>query len=144
MYLIQRYEQAIGWIVSHCPAPDKFAHTYAGLGIWLMAALLSRKPLHSLWTLMPVVAFELANEAIDRLAHGSWRMSDTLRDVAATWFWPFVLCACLRLFPSLSGRRPEKSAPLQHDVDRPRAAMPPMRGPDRDDVPGVFARREPV
>lgn len=145
MIFIHRYEQAIDWIVRHCPGPDKFVHTYAGLGIWLLAALVSRRPLHSPWTLVPLVALELANETIDRLAHGSWHWPDTLGDVAATWFWPFVLCACLRLFPSLSGRRPKGSAPLlQHDVDSPGAAVPPVRAPDRDDVSGVFARREPV
>lgn len=144
----QRYEQAIGWIVQQCPHPDKFAHTYAGLGIWLVAALLSRKPLYSFWTLLPVIGLELVNEGIDRLAHGSWQWHDTLGDMAATWFWPCVLFTCLRLFPALSGRSrtsaPKLAEPFQHHVDRPLPAMPPVRAADRDDVPGMLACGEPV
>jgi hypothetical protein len=143
------YERTISWIVSHCPdQPDKFAHTFAGLGIWLAAGLLLRKPLRSPWPLLAVIAFEVGNEVIDRLAHGSWRLPDTTRDLAATWFWPFVLFACLRLFPWLSGpNRAQPEAlppPLQHHVERPRPAMPPVRAANRDDIPGVLACSEPV
>lgn len=143
------YEQTASWIVSFCPPPDKVAHSYAGLAIWLVAALTLRKPLHSVWPLLAAIALELGNEVIDRMAHGSWRMSDTTRDLAATWFWPFLLFACMRLFPWLSGRNGAAQAeplapPLQHHVERPRPAMPPMRAANRDDVPGVLACGEPV
>lgn len=149
MDVFHRYEQAIGWIVSLCPQPDKFAHTYAGLGIWLFSGLLLRKPLSSLITLTPVIALEIANECMDRVAHGSWEWHDTLRDMAATWFWPVVLCFCLRLFPTLAGTRRIWSAePLapspEHHVDRALSTMAPVRAADRNDVRSVLADSEPV
>ena len=90
------YERIIGWIVSRCPAPDKFAHTYAGLAVWLTAGLIFRRPLRSALPLVVVIGVEIANECIDRVAHGSWMWRDTLGDAAATWFWPIVLTAALR------------------------------------------------
>lgn len=96
-----RYEQAIGWIVSQCPPPDKFAHTYAGLCLWLVSSILLRKPLSSPWPLAAVILAELANECVDRVAHGSWRWPDTIGDVVATLFWPFILMTSLRVFPHL-------------------------------------------
>ena len=95
MELVHTYEQGIGWIVGHCPQPDKFAHTYAGLVIWLLAMIVVRRP-RSMLPLGAVVLLELANECVDRLAHGSWMWSDTLGDIAATWFWPAILTAWLR------------------------------------------------
>lgn len=96
-----RYEAAIGWIVSLCPPPDKFAHTYAGLAIWMLAALLLRRSLASAAPLLVVIAAEVANEIVDRFAHGSWMWHDTLGDAAATWFWPVVLAGLMRWVPAL-------------------------------------------
>lgn len=149
MNFFQQYEQAINWIVSLCPQPDKFAHTYAGLLIWLLAGLIIRRPLYSVWTLVPVAVLELANEMVDRVTHGSWRWHDSLRDVAATWFWPFVLVACLRLFPVLAGRKPQARQAMltpsaQHEVERPLATMAPVRAADGDDIGSMLAGREPV
>jgi len=103
MSFIVQYDRTIEHIVKLCPQPDKFAHTYAGLGIWVLAALVLRRPLASIWPLLTVVAFELGNEYMDFLAHGSWRWHDTLRDMAATWFWPLLLTVMLRAVPSLTG-----------------------------------------
>jgi predicted metal-binding membrane protein len=89
------YERIIGWIVSCCPQPDKFAHTYAGLIIWLLAMVAIRRP-RSILPLLVVLVAELANECVDRVAHSSWRWRDTLGDMAATWFWPTILTAVLR------------------------------------------------
>jgi hypothetical protein len=49
------------------------------------------------------VIFELGNEYIDRLAHGSWAWHDTIGDVIATLFWPFVLSFAMRLRPAIRG-----------------------------------------
>ncbi|WP_156135577.1 hypothetical protein [Novosphingobium malaysiense] len=148
MDIFHRYEHAINWIVSLCPQPDKFAHTYAGLGIWLLTGLISRKPLSSLWSLLPVVVLELANEAMDRVAHGAWQGRDTVRDMAATWFWPFVLCFCLRAFPGLSRRAsrqsPHLATPSENHVDGARAAVPAMRTADRDNIGRELTGGEPV
>lgn len=101
MDFINRYERAIVWILGYCPGQDKFAHTYAGLIIWLAAAVALRKPFGSLLPIVIVIALETANECVDRAAHGSWRWHDTIGDAAATWFWPVVLTAALRWIPSL-------------------------------------------
>lgn len=101
MDFISRYERTIIWIVSICPAPDKFAHTYAGLAIWVGAALLLRRSLRSPLPLALVVLAELGNEVIDRFAHGSWLWRDTLGDMTATWFWPVLLTCLLRWKPAL-------------------------------------------
>ncbi|MBB3957083.1 hypothetical protein [Novosphingobium sediminicola] len=92
----QSYEETIGWIVSLCPEPDKFAHTYAGITIWLLSASLTRKSLKSWLPVLVTALFEGANEYVDRVANGSWRWHDTLGDVAATLFWPFVITFLLR------------------------------------------------
>jgi hypothetical protein len=96
-----RYEAAIGWIVARCPAPDKFAHCYAGLLIWVAAALILRRPLRSSRPVAVVVLAEVVNEVIDRFAHGAWLWRDTLGDAAATWFWPVLLTGLLRWVPRL-------------------------------------------
>ncbi len=101
MEFARLYEHLIGRIVAHCPAPDKFAHTYAGLAIWLAAAVLMRRPLASARPWLVAVAAEVANECVDRVAHGSWMWRDTLGDAAATWFWPTVLLLALRYVPAL-------------------------------------------
>jgi len=95
MHVAMAYESIIGWIVGHCPAPDKFAHNYASLAIWLIASVGLRRPT-SLVPLAIVIAAEIGNECIDRVAHGSWMWRDTLGDVTATLFWPTVLTLLLR------------------------------------------------
>ena len=102
MSFLEQYEQAVDRVVKLCPHPDKFAHTYAGLGIWVLAALIMRRPITSIWPLVAVVLFEVGNEYIDFLNHGSWRWHDTLGDMAATWFWPVTLMLLMRAAPSLT------------------------------------------
>ena len=116
MEMAQLYERGIGWIVGHCPQPDKFAHTYAGLIIWLLAMIVIRRP-RSIVPLLTVLVVETANECVDRVAHGSWMWSDTLGDMAATWFWPVVLTAWLR-WSRAPGRSvdPLASAYRSHEV----------------------------
>lgn len=104
MEIAHRYAHFTGWVVSLCPPPDKFAHTYAGLVIWLLAAIVLRRPLSSWVPLCVIVACEGANEIADYLAYGSWRWHDTLGDMAATWFWPAVLFVALNVDRNLRGR----------------------------------------
>jgi hypothetical protein len=99
------YEHVIEHIVSFCPAPDKFAHVFAGMTIWLGAGVLLRKPLSTLLPLCIVVALEVGNEIVDYYAHGGWQWHDTLGDAAATWFWPIVLFTALNACPWLGRRR---------------------------------------
>ncbi|MXO67084.1 hypothetical protein [Altericroceibacterium endophyticum] len=101
----EHYQAAAQAVVALCPGPDKFAHMCAGLGIWLIAAILLRKPLHSPWPLAVVVAAEIANEYVDFLAYNSWRWNDTVFDALATLFWPAVLALALRKMPVLRKAR---------------------------------------
>ncbi|WP_260922951.1 hypothetical protein [Novosphingobium sp. 9] len=103
MKLVYLYEDLIRWLVSLCPAPDKFAQTYAGLAIWLGAALLMKKPLRHWHPLGVVIVAECLNECIDYLAHGGWMWRDTRADMIATWFWPVVIFAAIRVRPKLRG-----------------------------------------
>ena len=98
MAFVSTYEATISWIVGHCGGSDKFAHTYAGLTIWLIGMMLLRRS-GTLVPLVIVIVAELANECVDRVAHGSWLWQDTLGDMAATWFWPAMLSAALRFLP---------------------------------------------
>ncbi|GGO99347.1 hypothetical protein [Stakelama pacifica] len=98
-----QYHQVINDIVALCPAPDKFAHTYAGLIIWLLSGIFMRRPLWSFLTLVPPVVLEVANEYMDRIVSGSWNWPDTRGDAAATWFWPLILVLAMRYMPWLRG-----------------------------------------
>ncbi|MCJ2188723.1 hypothetical protein [Novosphingobium beihaiensis] len=138
MEFFQHYEAAVDWVVNLCPPPDKFAHTYVGLLIWVLTGIVTRRPLYMARTLLPVIGLELVNEMIDRVAHGGWMWHDTLADMAATWFWPFVLCFCLRAFPALTGHKPRPKPVLtpsaQHEIKGPLAPVPPVRATDGHDV----------
>lgn len=99
------YERAIGAIVAHCPQPDKFAHMFAGLCLWLVAALVLRQRLASRWPISVVLLAEVANECVDYWANHSWRWPDTLGDAAATWFWPLTLSLAITACPWLGAER---------------------------------------
>lgn len=96
MWLVATYEHFTQSVIGICPGQDKFAHSYAGLAIWLATTMSLRAPRRSLLPLGVLILVELANECLDRLAYGSWRWPDTLGDVAATLFWPVVLSVALR------------------------------------------------
>jgi hypothetical protein len=111
MFIVSHYEMIIKLIGHSLPSRDKFAHTYAGLLIWLLAGVILRKPLSSRQPLMIVAVLEVANEIVDRIAHGVWQWPDTFGDAAATWFWPVVIAAMLRYVPWLS--KVERQGPRQ-------------------------------
>jgi len=97
MSVITLYHHIIEAIVRSCPAPDKFAHTYAGLCIWLAAAVVTRKSLGTWAPLAVVFVAEIGNEAMDWAYYGHLMVKDTLSDMAATWFWPVVIAAIFRM-----------------------------------------------
>src|SRR4051794_36515107 len=77
-------------------ASDSLLHVHAGLAILFLARLITRRSLATPVPLLVVVAAEAANEIMDRLAYGSWRVEDTGLDIVNTLFWPFVLMVGLR------------------------------------------------
>ena len=105
MSILHDYQIAIWQAVKHSGGPDKFAHTYTGLAIWLAATLALRRPRGAMLPLLVVIAAEIVNECIDRLSHVSWRWPDTSADMLASWFWPVVLTLVDRRWPVLRSRR---------------------------------------
>ncbi|MET0270155.1 MAG: hypothetical protein ABW173_06975 [Sphingomonas sp.] len=103
MGLAERYHAVIDRIVALAPGPDRFVHVQAGLILWLVAALASRRPLTSPAPLLAVILLEAANETMDRLYVGHWNWPDTAGEVAATLAWPVILMLALRLDPRLRG-----------------------------------------
>ena len=105
MDLVSLYSRFIIWIGDGTGASDALLHVHAGLAILFLARLLTRRSLATPVPFLFVVAAELANEVMDRLSFGAWRVEDTMLDIANTLFWPFVLMIGLRL------RRARESAP---------------------------------
>ena len=77
-------------------ASDSLLHVHAGLAILFLARIVTRRSLATPIPFLVVVAAEAANEIMDRLNYGSWRLDDTSLDLANTLFWPFVLMVGLR------------------------------------------------
>ena len=78
-------------------ASDSLLHVHAGLAVLLLARLVTRRSLATPVPFLVVCAAAFANEIMDRLTFGSWRVEDTSFDVLNTLFWPFVLMVGLRL-----------------------------------------------
>ncbi len=70
-------------------------HLYVGMAVFLIVALLFRKPLRSIVPLLAVVLIAVAIEALDATddlrSFGHWRVGASLHDIANTLFWPAVL-----------------------------------------------------
>ena len=90
------YHGIIVWIGDGTGASDSLLHVHAGLAVLFLARIVTRRSLATPTPFLVVVAAELANELLDRLAFGAWRWEDTLLDIVNTLFWPFVLMIGLR------------------------------------------------
>ncbi len=51
----------------------------------------------AIWPLAVAIAAELANETLDRLRTGSWRIADTTQDIVNSVLWPVVLFTLARV-----------------------------------------------
>lgn len=82
-------------------------HVYTGLAVFLVTAVVLRKPLRSFLPLFIVIAVAVSGELLDRhddiASLGHWRWQASLHDVLNTLFWPSVLWFLARL-GILSGR----------------------------------------
>ena len=76
------------------------------LALWLILTLTIGSRKHWLLPLLIVILAEVANECLDRLAHGQWFWWDTLGDAVTTIFWPLLLTAALRWHPLSPMRQP--------------------------------------
>ena len=90
------YQELINAIGDGTGASDSLLHVHAGLAILFLARLISRRSLATPIPFLVVVVAEAANEIMDRLTYGSWRVQDTALDIVNTLFWPFVLMVGLR------------------------------------------------
>lgn len=72
-------------------------HIHLGLAIFLLAALLTKRGLGSRLPILIVVAAEVINEMLDRLLHGSWRLTNTGPDLANSLVWPLAIYLVARM-----------------------------------------------
>ncbi len=77
-------------------ASDSLLHVHAGMAVMFLARLVARRSLATWTPFLAVLIAALAKEIIDRIAHGAWRMPDTMFDIINTIFWPLVLMIGLR------------------------------------------------
>ncbi|MDP1028785.1 hypothetical protein Q5H91_16300 [Sphingomonas sp. KR1UV-12] len=99
------YHQFILWIGDGTGLPDAILHIHAGLAILLAVRVVTGRSLGTFIPFAVVVVAELGNETMDYLAYGM-RWSDTLSDMANTWFWPFVISLAVRIRPMVLRDRP--------------------------------------
>lgn len=102
--LIAGYAGIIAWIGKSTHISDTVLHIHAGMAILLAIRVISGKSLASFVPFAFVVAAQLGNEFMDRLYHGSWRWPDTIDDMIATLFWPFLISTVVRLRSPLVNR----------------------------------------
>lgn len=93
---LEFYKLVVQTIGDRTGASDSLLHVHAGMAVMFLARLVTRRSLATWTPFLVVLAAALAKEAVDRLAHGAWRMPDTMFDIINTIFWPFVLMVGLR------------------------------------------------
>ncbi|WCT73630.1 hypothetical protein PQ455_18800 [Sphingomonas naphthae] len=101
--LVKAYHYAGQVIVTWTGQSDKFVHVHTGLLLWLLAALVLRKPLRSIWPFAIVALAEFVNELLDYVFYSAIDQGDTVADVVATLAWPLVLMLALNMNRRLRG-----------------------------------------
>jgi hypothetical protein len=96
MHFAALYQELISAIGDGTGASDSLLHVHAGLAVLFLARLITRRSLATPVPFLAVVVAEVANEIMDRLTYGSWRLEDTGLDLVNTLFWPFVLMVGLK------------------------------------------------
>lgn len=99
------YHHLTEGILTASGVSDKLLHVHVGLGIMLVARLVSGRSLATWLPFAAVAVLETGNELLDALYFGAWRWDDTLSDFANTLFWPGVLMIGLRLRQPRSAAR---------------------------------------
>ncbi len=94
-------------------ASEELLHVHFGLLIFVSAAIVLRRRMHSNWPVGLVWVFALANEAVDFFAAG-YEAFPSLLDAINTVVWPTIL----------------------YLVARRRRVSPPLGGADSHDRPG--------
>lgn len=88
-------------IVSGTGLSKDALHIYVGLSVFLVTAVVLRKPLQSIIPWLAVAAVAIAGEALDMrddiASFGYWRWEASLHDVLNTLLWPTVLLLLAKL-----------------------------------------------
>ena len=71
-------------------------HVHIGMLIWIVGVALAGD-VGAIWPLAVAIVAELANEGLDRLRTGSWRIADTVQDIVNSLLWPVVLFTLARV-----------------------------------------------
>jgi small basic protein len=82
---------------------DKFAHMVVGLVLWLLVAVLARRPVYSLLPFAVIVALESVQETIEALFSPKWTLFDASTDLLATLLFPTLIAAVLKFAPFTRG-----------------------------------------
>ena len=83
------------WLTQVMGLPKDALHIYVGMAVFLLVAIVLRRPLRSLVPIGAVLAAALAGEVWD--SYDTWDAGQRLRwdrswhDIWNTCFWPFVL-----------------------------------------------------
>ncbi len=64
--------------------------------IWIVGVAVAGD-IGAIWPLVVAIVAELANETLDRLRTGSWRIADTTQDIVNSVLWPVVLFTLARV-----------------------------------------------
>jgi hypothetical protein len=91
MQIVSKYQEWKIFIAQWVGISDWELHTQTGMLVFLLVAILLRKPLRSAWPVMSIIVVEAMNEGFDRLAYGDWRWPDTIRDALFTLLWPILI-----------------------------------------------------
>lgn len=89
------HNRAKVWLARALRLDHSTLHVHVGFLIWLGCVLIAGD-IGAWWPLLVVTAAELFNELLDRLREGSWRVPDTLADIANSLFWPLALFGLAR------------------------------------------------
>lgn len=89
------HNRAKVWLAQRLGLDHATLHVHVGMVIWVACVCIARD-VGAVWPLVAVVVAELANEVLDRLRAGSWRVADTLADIVNSVLWPSVLFALAR------------------------------------------------
>lgn len=108
--MIYRIEQLTG-------QSDTVLHIHAGMAVLVLARVLTGRSLGTFIPFVFVVAAEVGNEVLDRLAIGSWRPAESLGDLANTLFWPLAVSLGVRWRPMI--RRDRHRLDPQAAISRP-------------------------
>jgi len=93
--LAARFWDAKEWVHVQTGLSPAMLHVHLGLAIWLLAALVMRRPIRDWRPLAVLAGLQALNELGDRLFFGVWR-ADLLRDCVTTLFWPAVIMLVAR------------------------------------------------